>query len=137
MLSPTVWVILGILVILVDLHTVNFITPIGIGLITLGITEYIGIDIYAGIITAIIVTIITYYPFFKFVHRGTTEKQATPEDEYVGKKAKVVEVIDDDEVRVEVGGEIFYAIIDKPAKVGDKVIIRKVEGVKLIVEKIE
>jgi membrane protein implicated in regulation of membrane protease activity len=136
-MDPLVWIVIGILVIIVDLHTINFIKPIGLGIISVGGLLYAGMAIDAAAAGGVVVTLITYYPFIWYMKKDTREKQATPEDEYVGKTGKVIEVIDEDEVRVEVGGEIFYAITEEPLKVDDKVEVVKVEGVKLYVRKKE
>ena len=137
LINPALWIIIGLLIIVIDLVTINFITPIGLGLMAFGAVEYFNINVYIAVAIAVLTAIITYYPFFKLVRSDTKEKQATPEDEYVGKEGKVVEVIDDDEARVEIGGEVFYAITAQPVQVGDKVIVDKIEGVKVYVHKKE
>ena len=134
MLVPTFWAIAGILIIVLDLSTTNFIAPVGLGLIVFGAGEYFGVETYTNIVLSTAATLLTYYPFIKFV-RGGNEKQATPDDEYIGRTGKVIEVIDDNEVRVEIGGEIFYALVDEPVKAGDRVKVQGIEGVKLIVKK--
>ena len=105
-------------IIVADLATVNFITPIGLGLIVFGVAEYFLDNMYVSVVLVVVVAMVSYYPFFKIVRSESNKKQAAPEDEYVGKTDKVIEVIDEDDARVEVGGEVFYAVTKEPLHVG-------------------
>ncbi len=99
------------------------------------ITDSLVIQIIVFSIISIIALLITK-PLVKKMHSGKI--QPTNSDRVIGKRATVTKKITEDEYgEVKVLGTTWTAVSDKKFDVGEKVVVKKIDGVKLIVEREE
>lgn len=134
------WFSLGILLIVVEISTVNLVSiwfSIGsfVTMIVSMFTDSILIQLITFIITSIIALLITKPLANKFKKKKILP---TNYDRVIGQVAEVTkDILPDNYGEVKVLGSYWTAISSKKIVVGEKVIVKKVEGVKLIVEKEE
>ena len=93
------------------------------------------IQLLVFIIVSIISLLITKPLVNKF---KKNDVEPTNVDRVIGKKAEVIKKITPDEYReVKVLGSIWTATSDTVLNVSDKAVVKKIDGVKLVVEKEE
>jgi membrane protein implicated in regulation of membrane protease activity len=131
-------ILLGIAIVVLDLFTVLFLTPIGVALIVWGILDIFGAPMIVSGLVAILTLIVGYYLYVKFAQ---TVKQGQDFGSFslIGKEGVVKELSDDGSFIVEVDFDMWVAIPakgyeDKQWHVGDKVVVEAIDGVKLIVK---
>lgn len=133
------WLVLIIVLTIIEVATVNLLTIWFVisGIVTLLIAIFVNnvvIETTVFIILGVIL-LFTTRPVFTKLLQGKNEK--TNLDRVVGMKGIVTEEIKKHQVgEVKVDGKKWSAVSDKTIKVGEEVTILKIEGVKLIVEKV-
>ncbi len=134
------WFIIFLVLLLVEFATVNLVTiwfALG-ALVTVFLSfvvENIWIQAAVFVVTSIIALLLTK-PLLRTFH--LTELIPTNTDRLIGKEGEVVKEIKFNEYgRVKIFGENWMATSEQNIKEGSKVIIKNIEGAKLIVEKKE
>ena len=135
-----IWFMLFVLLLFIELITINLVTiwfVLGalLAIITTFITDNITIQIIVFIVSSVISLIITK-PFINKIRK----RKITPTnlDRVIGKSGLVTKEITKDtygEIKVE--GNIWKATSKEKIEKGSKAKVLKIEGVKLIVEKIK
>ena len=135
-----IWFMLFVLLLFIELITINLVTiwfVLGalLAIITPFITDNITIQIIVFIVSSVISLIITK-PFINKIRK----RKITPTnlDRVIGKSGLVTKEITKDtygEIKVE--GNIWTATSKEKIEKGSKAKVLKIEGVKLIVEKIK
>lgn len=132
------WGLAFLVFIVIELATVNLVTiwfAVG-SLITLFVSLYVESEIMQIIIFIIasLVSLIITKPIASKLKIRNIEP--TNSDRYVGKKGEVTKKITPKEKgEVKVLGTIWTAVSDETLEVGEEIIVKKIDGVKLIVEK--
>lgn len=134
------WFTFCLLLIFVEITTVNLVSiwfAIGafFAMIMALFSDVFLLQVIIFIIISIITLLITKPLVKKF---RKTEIEATNYDRVIGKHAEVIKKITpDDYGQVKVLGSTWTAVCDKVCDVSEKVIVKRVDGVKLVVEKEE
>jgi membrane protein implicated in regulation of membrane protease activity len=111
-----IWLLAAILLFMIEIFVTSFVAVcIGIGALVTGIGTYMGLNItqqflvFAGITFLILFFI---RPFAKKIIFGTKELVTSNADALLGKKATVVELIDENKLRgrVEIDGDSWKAV---------------------------
>jgi len=134
------WLITFLLLAFIELMTVNLITIwFALGAVFALITAFITENILIQIAVFIASSFITLYATKPLIKKfKINEKTPTNSDRVIGKRAEVTKKITADEYgEVKVYGNYWTASSNKTLNVGDKVIIKDIDGVKLIVDKEE
>ena len=132
------WGLAFLVFIVIELATVNLVTiwfAVG-SLITLFVSLYVESEIMQIIIFIIasLVSLIITKPIASKLKIRNIEP--TNSDRYVGKKGEVTKKITPKEKgEVKVLGTIWTAVSDETLEVGEEIEVKKIDGVKLIVEK--
>lgn len=132
------WGLAFLVFIVIELATVNLVTiwfAVG-SLITLFVSLYVDSEIMQIIIFIIasLVSLIVTKPIASKLKIRNIEP--TNSDRYVGKSGEVTKKITPKEKgEVKVLGTIWTAISDETLEVGEEIKVKKIDGVKLIVEK--
>ena len=134
------WLILFLILLFIELITVNLITIwFAVGAVGAFITTYITDNFIIQIVVFIVISVITLLltkPIVKKVRNKNIE--ATNLDRVIGKTGVVTkEITKDNYGEVKVEGSIWTATSTKKIEEKSRVKILKIEGVKLLVEKIE
>ena len=134
---PILLLILGLLIIVFDMMVAAFITPIGMAFAALGLLLVLNIDFNVAFIISLIVAVVSYRLFARFIRKETKDiGKPKYTFELKGKRGKVRE-IKEDEVWVEVEGEVWLSKPLDEVKEGDEVVVVDTNGIKLIVEKLD
>lgn len=131
-------ILFGIAIIVLDLFTVLFLTPIGLALITWGVLMLLRVSAIISGVISILVLIAGYYWYVKFA-QSVKQGQDFGSIALIGKEGIVQEIQKDGSLLVEVDFDMWVAIPtkgyeDHPFKVGDHVIVDAIDGVKLLVK---
>ncbi|ASJ03790.1 Nodulation efficiency protein D-like protein (nefD) [Thermococcus profundus] len=131
--------ILGLLIILLDMMVTAFITPIGVAFATLGLLLGFGLNFTESFVLSLIAAVVAYILIGRYIRKdvedlGEKEKKYTFDP--VGKMGRVVKA-GEDHYLVELEGDRWIAISDEKLEVGDTVEVVNVDGVKLIVRKVQ
>ncbi len=131
-------ILFGITVIVLDLFTVLFLTPIGLALITWGVLMLLRVSAVISGIISILVLIAGYYWYVKFA-QSVKQGQDFGSIALIGKEGIVKEIQKDGSLLVEVDFDEWIAIPAKgyeeyQFKIGDHVIVDAIDGVKLLVK---
>ena len=135
-----IWFILFIVMLVIELLTVNLVSIwFALGALCAMITSLITNSIIIQLIVFVIVTVISLLSTKKIVKKlRRKEKIPTNLDAVIGKTAIVTEDIHPLEVgEVKVAGKKWSAISEDKILKDSKVIVEKIDGVKLIVKKKE
>ena len=102
-----IWILIAIVFIILELTTNTFILLwLGIGSVVAAVLNYLGFDIYVQVILFVIVSLILILSTRKFANKITPESdKKTTSDRLIGKNAKVLRKIDENNFIVSVAGE--------------------------------
>ena len=134
------WFAFCLLLIFVEITTVNLVSiwfAIGafFAMVMALFSDVFLLQVIIFIISSIVTLLITK-PLVKKCRK--TGIEATNYDRVIGKHAEVIKKITpDDYGQVKVLGSTWTAVCDKVCDVSEKVIVKRVDGVKLVVEKEE
>ncbi|MDR3062671.1 MAG: NfeD family protein [Methanobrevibacter sp.] len=133
------WLVLAVVCVLFELITLTFfLLSIAIGSAVAALVNYLGFDPYTQILVFAIVTVVCIIlsrSFAKKLSKSAPDKKANS-DRLIGLEAIVSEAIEEDKMgTVELVGDKWKAIADEDIAIGEKVIVKDIQGVKLIVEK--
>lgn len=134
------WFIIFLVLLGVEFATVNLVTiwfALG-ALVTVFVsfvTESVTVQFIVFVVVSILTLILTK-PLIKKIN--VIHMNPTNCDRLIGKDADVIEVIKENEYgKVKILGDVWMATSKTPIKEGTKVIVKDIEGVKLVVEKKE
>lgn len=136
------WLVLAVVLAVVEACTPQLVSIwFAVGALSSCITSLITEKIYIQIIVFVVVTVVTLVltrPLAKRLTRST--KTHTNSDRYIGKTAVVITDIDNINAvgQVKVGNSVWSAKSENGEiiELDSKVVVKAIEGVKLIVEKI-
>ncbi len=135
------WIVLGIFFIIAELLTGGFfLLSLGLGSFLAAILNYFNYDIQVQIIGFIILTIIFIIlsrPLYNRLNKNISDKKSNTE-RLIGLNGKVTEDINPHKSGfIKVKGEIWKAISEENISKGETVEILKIDGVKLVVKKVD
>lgn len=134
------WFLACLVLLFIEISTVNLVSiwfAIGslFAMILAIFTDNFLLQLIMFIVISIIALLITK-PLVKKIRKN--DIVPTNLDRVIGKKAEVIKEITADKYgEVKVLGAVWTAVGDDTFKVGDKVIVKSIDGVKLLVEKEE
>lgn len=135
------WIILFLVLLFIELATVNLISIwFAIGAVVAFIISFFTDSILVQLLVFVVVSIIALFITLPLVKKVRNKGKTIPTnlDRVIGKKAEVVKAIRPNHYgEVEVFGNVWTAISDDVFQIGDKVIVDRIDGVKLIVRKEE
>lgn len=135
------WIVLFLVLLFIELATVNLVSIwFAIGAMVAFITSFFTDSVLIQLLVFVIVSIITLFITLPLVKKARNKEKTVPTnlDRVIGKKAEVTKAIKPNHYgEVEVFGNVWTAISDDTFQVGDKVIVDRIDGVKLIVRKEE
>lgn len=134
------WLGTFILLIFIELMTVNLMTIwFALGAIVAMLVTFLTDNVLIQLAVFIASSFITLFATKPLIKKfKVNEKTPTNLDRVIGKRAEVTKKITSDEYgEVKVYGNLWTATADKIFNVGDKVIVKEIDGVKLIVDKEE
>lgn len=134
------WFILFLVLLVVEFATVNLVTiwfalgALGAVFVSL-VTESLAVQSIVFVVVSILALLLTKPLIKKF---NIIHKEPTNCDRLIGMEAVVVEDIKDNEYgKVKILGDVWLAASKTSIKEGTKVVVKDIQGVKLIVEKKE
>lgn len=134
------WFIIFLVLLGVEFATINLVTiwfALG-ALVSTFLSFYIesiAIQSATFVIVSILALILTKPVLKKF---NLVQQNPTNSDRFIGKEGEVVKEIKSNEYgEVKIFGEVWTAVAKENMKVGTKVIVKDIEGVKLVVDKKE
>lgn len=137
---PYVWLALLVVALVAEAATMSLVSIWFVpGLLVAMILAFFGVDIVIQAIVFAVLTVISFFVFFKFIKCKTKNRIAkTNLDAVVGMEALVTEAIDNINARgaVKVYGKEWSArsADGEPVPAGTTVVVERIEGVKLIVK---
>lgn len=139
MFSLEFWILLTFVCILGELLSVNFfLLSVGIGAGFAALTNHLKYDPTTQLIifvTTTITCILFSRPLAKKLTKGSPSKKSNA-DRLIGKEAIVIKKIVPDEMgTVKILGDTWKAISNDEIAIGEKTIVEKIDGVKLVVKK--
>lgn len=131
-----IWIILAIVFFSLEMLTGSFILLwFGVSSLIAVILNYLHFDFYTQFGAFLIVSIILLAYTKKFSIKVTPEtNKKTTAERLIGKEAKVIRKIDDENIIVKVSGEEWSAYAKNNVNIGDIVKVCGIESIKLIVE---
>ncbi|WP_305554053.1 NfeD family protein [Methanobrevibacter sp. V74] len=131
-----IWIILAIVFFSLEMLTGSFILLwFGVSSLIAAILNYLHFDFYTQFGAFLIVSIILLAYTKKFSIKVTPEtNKKTTAERLIGKEAKVIRKIDDENIIVKVSGEEWSAYAKNNVNIGDIVKVCGIESIKLIVE---
>lgn len=135
------WIVLGIVFFTIEIVTPGFLFAcFGVGCLSAGVVSSLSAGIELQIVSFTLMTLITFFgirPFMLHYLSSSESNVPTNVDALIGKKGLVVEGIDPihNKGRVIVGGENWKAVSidDTIIEAGKEVVVKKVDGIKLVV----
>lgn len=133
-----IWLIIVVLLVVIEICTVNLVSIwfIASGIVSMIIAIYFDnffIQFAVFVVGGIILMLLTRKFLVNFLKVKSTD---TNLDRVIGKEGVVREAIDKDTIgEVKADGKLWSAIASEKIEVGDRVIVERIDGVKLIVRK--
>ncbi len=132
------WIIIGAVCLIGEMLTTGFfLLWFGIGAFVAAALSYFGFNFTIQFVAFILVSVVLLGVSRPFASKVSKEPQRRAvADRLIGQTATVMEDFEEEGL-VKVDGEMWRVKSQDKVRKGDKVIIKGVDGVKLIVEKIE
>ena len=135
------WIILFFVLLFIELATVNLVSIwFAIGAISAFITSFFTDIILWQLLVFVVISVISLFATLPLVNKIKKKEHIVPTnlDRVIGKEAEVIkEICPNHFGEVEIFGSTWTAVSRDEIKVGEKVIVEKIDGVKLIVKKEE
>lgn len=135
------WIILFLVLLLIELATVNLVTIwFAIGAVVAFITSFFTDSSLLQFLIFVVISVVSLLVTLPLVKKFKKKEKITPTnlDRVIGKEAEVTKEIKPNHYgEVDVFGNKWTATSDTIFHVGEKVIVEKMDGVKLIVKKEE
>ena len=134
-----IWVFVAIIFVMLELITTTFfLVWFGVGSLVAAILNYLGFDIYVQLFVFIVVSAVLILSTRRFANKITPESsKKTTAERLIGKKAKVLRQIDENNYVVRVVGEEWSAHTNDSVDVDDVVKIVGINSIILVIEKID
>lgn len=133
------WIILFLVLLLIELATVNLVSIwFAIGAIAAFITSFFTDSALLQLLVFVVVSVVSLIIMLPVVKKFKSKEKFVPTnlDRLIGKEAEVTKEISSNHYgEVRIFDEIWTASSDCTLNVGEKVIVEKIDGVKLIVKK--
>ncbi len=133
------WIILFLVLLLIELATVNLVSIwFAIGAIAAFITSFFTDSALLQLLVFVVVSVVSLIIMLPVVKKFKSKEKFVPTnlDRLIGKEAEVTKEISSNHYgEVRIFDEIWTSSSDCTLKVGEKVIVEKIDGVKLIVKK--
>lgn len=133
------WIILFLVLLLIELATVNLVSIwFAIGAIAAFITSFFTDSALLQLLVFVVVSVVSLIIMLPAVKKFKSKEKFVPTnlDRLIGKEAEVTKEISSNHYgEVRIFDEFWTASSDCTLKVGEKVIVEKIDGVKLIVKK--
>ena len=136
----TLWFILFFIFLVVEVATVGLVSVwFCFGSIFALISSFLTDNVIIQLIVFVVFSFISFLIFKPFLKKfKLVKKEATNYDKYIGKTGIVIKEITNDKFgEVKVDGTVWTAKSNKKIKVDEKVKVLDIEGVKLIVERVD
>ena len=131
------WIILFVVLLCIELITVNLVTIwFAVGALAAFLVSFFTDSILLELLTFVVVSVVSLIVTLPLVKKFKKIEKIVPTnlDRVIGKEATVTkEILPDKFGEVKVYGSTWTAAADEEYHVGDKVIVEKMDGVKLIV----
>lgn len=134
------WFIIFLVLLGVEFATVNLVTIwFAIGSLAAVILSFFIDSVFIQSTTFIIVSLVALILTKPIIKKfNIVQKNPTNSDRFIGREGVVIKDIRDNEYgKVDVSGDVWTATSKSAIKEGTKVIVKDIEGVKLVVEKKE
>lgn len=135
------WIILFLVLVLIELATVNLVSIwFAIGALGAFVTSFFTDSVLLQLLLFVVISVVSLVLTFPIVRKFKSKEKIVPTnlDRVIGKEAEVVKAIQPNHYgEVEIFGTTWTAASKDTLQVGEKARIKKMEGVKLIVEKEE
>lgn len=135
------WIILFLVLLFIELATVNLVSIwFAIGALAALITSFFTDSILIQLLVFVVVSIVSLFVTLPMVKKFKSKEKIVPTnlDRVIGKEAEVTKEIKPNHYgEVQVFGTTWTATSKNILKVGEKVKVLKMDGVKLIVEREE
>lgn len=137
-MAYTTWLILGFLCLIGEIFTVDFtLSCIGLSAFVAGLFSYLGLSTtwqLAAMGVSMLILFMTLRPFaLKYLYKNK-QPVASGIDALIGKTFQVAE-IKENKAYIKSDGDIWEVKAQEALKQGDKVEVKKVDGITLIVDK--
>ena len=131
------WIILFVVLLCIELITVNLVTIwFAVGALAAFLVSFFTDSILLELLTFVVVSVVSLIVTLPLVKKFKNREKIVPTnlDRVIGKEATVTkEILPDKFGEVKVYGSTWTVAADEEYHVGDKVIVEKMDGVKLIV----
>jgi len=138
---PIYWIILFLVLLFIELATVNLVSIwFAIGAVAAFFTSFITDSVVIQLLVFVVVSVFALFLTMPMVKKVRNKEKVVPTnlDRVIGKEAEVTKKIDPTHYgEVEIFGTVWTATSGDNLKVGEKVIVDAIDGVKLIVKKRE
>ena len=135
------WIVLFLLLLLIELATVNLVSIwFALGALAAFVTSFFTDTIFIQLLVFVVVSVVALFITLPIVKKFKRKERIVPTnlDRVIGKEVEVTKPIKPNHYgEVEVFGTKWTATSDKVFEVGDKAIVDRIDGVKLIVKKEE
>lgn len=135
------WIILFVVLLFIELATVNLVSIwFAIGALAAFLVSFITDSVLLELLTFVVVSIVSLIVTLPLVKKFKNREKVVPTnlDRVIGKSATVTkDILPDKFGEVKVYGSTWTAASDEEFHVGDKVVVEKMDGVKLIVHRKE
>ena len=134
------FVILGITIIIVDLHTTTFLSPLGVFFIAFGTLLSLEISYLYSLVISALLSLSSYFFLATFFKKETKDMGKSEYSFELKGKIGIVKRFEGDYIIVELEGEDWLAL---PAKeglkfnIGEKVRIVDTRGIKLVIDRLD
>lgn len=138
--STEIWTIIGVLLLVVEIFAVSFFFMFfGIGALATALLSWVGVldSITAQLLVFVVISVASIFIFRKKL-KLSFDKRSEGFNEFEGEKVKIVEaILPNEEGKVTFKGThwIAYSSSSETLPEGTHAIIKKVDGIKLFVEK--
>ncbi len=136
----TLWFILFFIFLVVEVATVGLVSIwFCFGSIFALIASFLTDNVIIQLLVFVVFSLISFLIFKPFLSKfKLVKKEATNYDKYIGKTGIVTKEITNDKFgEVKVDGSVWTAKSNKKIKVDEKIKVLDIEGVKLIVERVD
>ena len=129
------WIFIGLIFVILELVTTSFVLIwFGVGSLVAAILNYLGFDIYIQFIAFAVISTILILSTRKFADKITPEpNKKTTAERLIGRNAKIIKKIDNNNFIVDVNGEKWSAYSENLVNIDDTVKVVGIDSIKLII----
>lgn len=135
------WIILFLVLLLIELATVNLVSIwFAVGALGAFVTSFFTNSILIQLLVFVVISVVSLLITLPIVKKFKSKESIVPTnlDRVIGRQAEVIKEIKPNHYgEVEIFGTTWTAISQETIKIGEKVRVLKMDGVKLIVDREE